>query len=128
MALTAEMSDTAEVAPSVERWQGACNRKMEVARIPAPVVPGVHKRLLAVAMYLDDVLEPEDLQRVFSMFAGIVHQVSIGAKSELVDKIRRRALKMQLQAEDEDDLLAAAELVDTADEFALDVLNESGKA
>ncbi len=115
--------------PPIETWQTACNRRMEVARVPAPVVRTVERRLRALAMYLDDLLEPDDLQRVFSMVAGVAHQVSVGAKTEVLETVRRRALKTKLKATEDDaeDLVAAAELEDLAEDLHQEILMDTGK-
>lgn len=110
----------------IETWRGPQNR-LEVARVPEPVVPNVEKRLFALVRYLDSVLEPDDVANIVAMVAGVVHQISLGAKLEFVALIRRRALKTKLKANEHDDLVAAAELEDLAQDLDQLVLNEAGK-
>lgn len=76
---------------------------------------------------LQGILEPEEVERLFSLFAGVVHEVAIGTKIELLERIRRRALKTKLSSDDHDDLVAAAELTDVADDIEQLILDETGK-
>lgn len=104
---------------------GRC-KNLEVARVPEQVAPRVKTRLNKIGRILDFALESREAEEVFSLLAGIVHDVGIGVHVEVLHLVHRRAMRTQLSANDHDDLVAAAELTDLVHELENKILEETG--
>jgi hypothetical protein len=94
-----------------------------VARVPKPVGRSVRHKLRYLTELLGwSTLDPiGDTTLVLTAVADICHRVTMGTREEIVLEIRQRA-ELLRQSPDRDDLVAAGELDDLAEDLEAPIL------
>jgi hypothetical protein len=118
---------TAKTSSTTIRISPRVYKNFEVARIPSQVAHNVRLRLARIGRLLASALEYDEAHEILSLMAGVAHDVSVGSRMEVVKQVRTRALKIQLSANDHEDLVAAAELNDLAEELSEELSDEVGQ-